>query len=191
LVPDVILDGEKVIFEGAPPATLGELRVALETSLASAGRVLATLLVNGHPFAEAQMDQPFAGAGAITAGSLVLTDALKQVGAALVPEFVALQREADELACAVLREPWDEIQGRCGQLIGSVAEVMHRAVDVAALAGEGSATASGLSALAQAVEGCMTAIQQRDAAGVCLQLDGAVLAALAQLEGALRGEDTA
>jgi hypothetical protein len=44
-VPEVFIDGEKVVFEGTLPATLGELQALLERALGDAGRVLASLSI--------------------------------------------------------------------------------------------------------------------------------------------------
>ena len=183
---EVILDGEILKFDGARPATWGELRAWLESTLAARGRVLAMLVVDGTAFADELGDSPLPLAATIEAASLSLAEALGQTSAALAPEFVRLQSEVDALANTVVRVPWSEAQDRCVQLVEATAHAMQRAVDVAALAGEGSAAATAVAALAEAVEGWMTGLQKRDAAAVCLVLDGSVGLALGRMAAVLR-----
>lgn len=177
-----------MVFDGAPPATVGDLRAVLESSLAANQRVLASLSVDHRPFVEEQAGVRLDAVARVEVTSLALAEALAEAAKGLAPEFIALQQEADALACAVVREPWLEVQERCVRLIEATAQAMQRGLDVATLAGENSAPASAVAGLAQAVDACLNAIKERDAAGVCLQLDGAVLPSCARVVGVFRGE---
>jgi hypothetical protein len=185
-VPDVFLDGVKMEFPGPPPASFSEVRAGLEELLAARGRVLAGLWFNGQPFDESLGGTPLPSGGRVDVSSLALAEALAQAGAALAPDFVALQRDVDELATTVVRVPWPEVHERCVQLLEATAQAVQRAVDVVALLGEGSAPASAVTALAETMERWMSGVQQRDAAALCLLLDGAVTPALGRVAVVLR-----
>lgn len=179
-MPDVILDGEKVAFNGPAPASFSEVRAVLEEVLAGQGRVLAALTFDGQPFDESQGNQPL-GAARVEAVSLALADAVAQVGAALVPELDALQERADALAGAVLRAPWGEIQARCLQEVEAATHVLQRAVEVAAIGGEESAAARAVTTLAGATEQWLELVRTSDAGALALHLDGVLAPALRQL----------
>jgi hypothetical protein len=186
-VPDVYLDGEKVDFSGPPPASISEVRAALEQVLATDGRVLAGMTVGGQPFDESTGDRPAEGVR-IEACSLALAEALTQVASALAPELIVLRDSIHAFAHQVLRAPWPEMQDRGVQLVETTAGLLQRAVEVAALSGEESPAARAVAALASTVEAWMSALQQRDAAEVALQLADEVAPSLANLAGVLQGK---
>jgi hypothetical protein len=188
-VSDVFLDGEKVEFSGSRPASVGEVRVALEEALASGGRVLAALTIDGQPFDESNGERPAAGTR-IEAHSLALAEALAQVSAALAPELAGLRDRARGLAHEVLRAPWAEMQQRCVQLVETAAGALQRAVEVAALAGEGSPPARAVSALATTIEAWMQAMQQQDAATIAVLLADEVTPAFDRLATVLAAKAT-
>lgn len=181
MLPEVILDGESVTFEGEPPATLGALRALLESAVAAQGRVLAAFVVDGAQPEDGAEETPFGAARRVEAASLPVAEAVARLAAPLAPEFARLAGEADTLACAVTREPWDEVGPRCVRFIEAVASQLQRVIDLASALGEGTALAAAVTALATAVETTMQAVLARDAAAVCLGLDQTVLPALEQL----------
>jgi hypothetical protein len=190
-VADVLLDGVKFQFPDPPPASISEVRAALEEMLAARGRVLAGLWIDRQPFDESLGASPLPPGGRIEATSLTLAEAIAQAGAALAPEFAALQSEVDALANTVVRVPWSEVHEQCLRLVENAAQSMQRAVDVVAHSGEGSAAAAAVTALAEAMERWMNGVQQRDAAAVCLVLDDAVGPALQRLGAVLREKPAA
>ena len=183
--PEVFIDGEKVVFEGTLPATLGELRDLLERVLGGGGRVLAALTIDGREFRTEFSGTPLAEAARIEAASMTIAAARERLRAASVASLAQARQFIQSLAAEVLRLPWDEAVGSCiraAEMLGAVLQ------DLPAATGELSPdhpVARAADELTRSLEQWMDAVQARDAAAVCLRSDSTVLPALARLGGSL------
>lgn len=185
-MPEVFIDGEAVVFEGALPETLGELRALLEQAVAGGGRVLAHLTVDGREFDERQGGVHLADTSRVEAGSLGLAEARAQVAAAAASAARGARETAEVLAGDVLRGPWPDLRVRCVSVAERLGALLQQAGALGDAAGEKDSVAAAAQALAGAFEGWADAVQAGDAGDVSLQIDGGILPALARLEAALR-----
>ncbi len=181
---EVFIDGELVEFTGSPPATVGELRSLAEQTVAGAGRVLARIVIDGADGGTVDPGQALAACNRIDMTTVGAGEALASVAAAAVAGAREARTTATGLMQTVLRLPWPEARSSCGELTEKLGRVLEGAVAVAMHAGPGPAAAA-VENLSSALEVWMNAVENGDAAAVCLRTEDALLPALGSVEGAL------
>lgn len=188
-VAEVFIDGEKVVFSGAPPRTLGELRRLLESVLGEQQRLVLRVAVDGADAGadggNVMSDRALADIGKVEVESVPAAEALTRLLRATIEGMAAARARADAMAAEVLGAPWSQVEGRFGEL----AEALGRGLEGAAVAvqnGAGTVLETGAERLAGALGRWLDCVRQRDAAGVSLALDDEVIPALDQLTQQLR-----
>jgi hypothetical protein len=181
-VPEVFIDGEKVVFEGNLPATLGGLQEMFERALADAGRVLAGLSVDGRSIGGQTPQTPFPAGGRIDVLSITVAEARMRMVVEATATLIEARRVIDALAGDVLRVPWSEAVGSCVSAAETVGRVLQDATSAAGNAGADNAVTRVTEELARVLGRWMDAVQARDAAAVCLCCDAIVLPVLVRLE---------
>jgi hypothetical protein len=147
---------------------------ALEPVLTDRGRVLAGVVVDGVP-RDGPGDTDWVTVQRVEIHSLTLADAVAKVAAECADRADAIRADAESLACEVMRVVWSDMAGACVALATRAGELMR---DASGVLGMLPALAVPAEGVAEAVNRWVAAIEARDAAAVCLALDGAVIPAL-------------
>lgn len=171
---EVYIDGEKVVFDGEPPAKMGDLTNLLAQALAQNGRVVASVTINEDPNAAFEPHDALSSYSRVDIGSLSRIEAQAQVCAATLGSLRDILKRLDELATNVLRSPWSEVMDECIKLIRELSVSLE---DVGALTGVQGVDAASEDTI-RAIESWMDTVQCGDAAKVSLVSDGLLAPAL-------------
>lgn len=158
------------------------LLAALEPMLAERSRLLAGVTVDGVP-RDGLVGAEWKAAQRIEVRSLSVADAIAQIAAECAGRADAISADAESLACEVMRCSWNDVAGACVALATRAGELMR---DAGGVVGAVPVLAAPAERVAEAINWWITAIEARDAAEVCLALDGEVIPALRALALELR-----
>lgn len=184
-MPDIVLDGEKVTFEGSPPGTLGELRTLLEQALQSSGRLLASFEADQAGCPDTWEDRRIDEFATIVGVSISADEAVRRLARVALQDLAHVSGNADEFANQVLRRAWSEVQGEGIAMVEAVAQLT---TSVAALAGQGSglqALETLTGGLSATVEKLIDLIQAGDAAKLALCVEAELLPMLSRVRNCL------
>lgn len=184
---EVYLDGEQVRFDGPFPTSFSELLAVLERGVAASGRVLVGVSVDGSP-SEGELDEAaFGGARRIEFLSLSVAEAIQRLAGSCRERASGLLDRLAPLSVEVLREPWPSV---ASQLVASGEPLAALLNDLGNL-GEAAPYSAWAHDLSAALGTWLDAVTARDAAGVCLALEKAVLPCLRCVAGEAKGEGDA
>lgn len=174
---EIFLDGEAVRIDGPVPCSLQDLLGLIEHSLAASGRVLAAVAIDGRALESTVGDADYAAARRIEVTSLSMGEAIAQVEAGCARKAAILRAAAAEACQGVLREPWSETAPKLVTLGAGLGELLQELGSLGAVP-EHAAHAGRFS---EELSRWLDAIAARDAAAVCLCLDGELLPRLDEI----------
>ncbi|RME70256.1 MAG: hypothetical protein D6781_06800 [Verrucomicrobia bacterium] len=148
----VYIDGEKVVFDGEPPATLGALTDLLMQVLGQSGRVISAAAADGVAVQELDASRALASFDRVEITTLPQAKAERRLCESVLEVIGPIRARVEELAVEALRKPWPEVVGAFAEAAGTLGAAMENVGALAHIDAVRTAVEAAVAALGRWVE---------------------------------------